>query len=357
MNSPKTLAGSVSVAYLQGLLDYLAQRGIATAPLLAQVSLAPSILSQREQRISASDYGQLFAQGLALSGDENFGLHLGEAVRPGYYGVLGYLLMSCATLADALQQQARYAELVGSLGRVALNEEPAQTGLEAHIAHSWQPLSAPLQPQLHSQLQRHASEETLAAWLTFGHWISGLKLAPTQVRFQHSQPADIREHQRIFACPVLFDQADNALVFPQCLLNTPLGQADGPMRIMLDAFAERQLAELKQGDHLLLRARELLAAQLAAGPVDLPRLAHAMALSPRTLQRRLSDAGLNFSQLLDELREPLALHYLRDATLELADIAFLLGFSEAGSLARAFRRWTGQSPGEYRRSLLAESAR
>jgi AraC-like DNA-binding protein len=70
----------------------------------------------------------------------------------------------------------------------------------------------------------------------------------------------------------------------------------------------------------------------------------------------LSEAGLSFSQLLDETREPLARHYLRDASLELADIAFLLGFSEAGSLARAFRRWTGQSPGAYRRSLLAESA-
>ncbi len=348
MNSPKALAGSVSVAYLQGLLDHLAQQGIATAALLAQVQLAPSILTQREQRISASHYLQLLERALALSGDEHFGLHLGEAVRPGYYGVLGYLIMSCSTLADALHRQARYAELVGSLGRVALHDEPAQAGLEAHIAHSWQPLSP--------QLQRHTSEETLAAWVTFGHWISGLDLAPTLVRFQHPQPADISEHQRIFRCPVLFDQADNALVFPKRLLNTPLGQADGSMRVMLDAYAERQLAELKQGDSLLLRARELLAAQLAAGPVDLPRLAHAMALSPRTLQRRLSEAGVSFSQLLDDTRQPLALHYLRDATLELADIAFLLGFSEAGSLARAFRRWTGQSPGAYRRTLLAESA-
>jgi AraC-like DNA-binding protein len=349
MDSPKALAGSVSVAYLQGLLDYLAQQGIAAAPLLAQVQLPASILAQREQRISASVYLQLFEQGLALSGDSNFGLHLGEAVRPGYYGVLGYLIMSCATLADALHRQARYAELVGSLGRVELNDEPPQAGLEAQVAHSWQPLLP--------QLQRHASEEMLAAWLTFGHWISGLDLAPTEVRFQHPAPADISEHQRIFRCPLRFEQADNALVFPKRLLNTPLGQADGQMRGMLDAYADRQLAELKQGDSLLVRARELLAAQLVTGPVNLPRLAHALALSPRTLQRRLGAAGLSFSQLLDDTREPLARHYLGDASLELADIAFLLGFSEAGSLARAFRRWTGQSPGDYRRSLLAESSR
>jgi AraC-like DNA-binding protein len=203
-------------------------------------------------------------------------------------------------------------------------------------------------------LQRHTSEETLAAWVTFGHWISGLDLAPTLVRFQHPQPADISEHLRIFRCPLLFEQADNALVYPKRLLSAPLGQADAQMRLMLDAYADRQLAELKQGDSLLIRARELLAAQLVAGPVNLSTLAAALALSPRTLQRRLAEAGLSFSQLLDETRQPLVLHYLGDPTLELADIAFLLGFSEAGSLARAFRRWTGQSPGDYRRSLCVD---
>jgi AraC-like DNA-binding protein len=184
------------------------------------------------------------------------------------------------------------------------------------------------------QLPRHASEEVLAAWVTFGHWVSGLDLAPTLVRFQHPQPADISEHQRIFACPLLFEQAD------------------GQTRVMLDASADQQLVAFKQGDSLLLRACELLAAQLVAGPVNLPRLA----LRPRTVQLRLAEAGLSFRQVQGETRQPLALDYLRDAALELADIAFLLGFSEVGSLARAFRRWTGHSPGDYRRSLLAESA-
>ena len=76
-------------------------------------------------------------------------------------------------------------------------------------------------------------------------------------------------------------------------------------------------------------------------------------MTPRTLQRRLRESGLSFSQLVDETRQQLVLHYLRDPALELAEIAFLVGFSEAGSLARAFRRWTGTSPGEYRRHLCA----
>ncbi|MDH4556469.1 AraC family transcriptional regulator [Pseudomonas sp. BN417] len=341
MDIGASLAGSVSVAYLQGLVEHLGQSGVAPAELLGHVQLTPAILAQRDQRIAASAYLELLGQAARLSGDPQLGLHLGEAVRPGYYGVLGYLLMSCATLADALHRQARYAALVGNLGRVELADEPVREGLEPQVAHSWQPLL----PQQRVLL----AEETLAGWVTFGRWITGLDIPPTEVRFQHPAPADVSEHLRIFRCPVSFNQVDNALVFPRRLLSTPLGQADAEVRRLFDAYAERLLGELRQGHSVLDRARESLAAQLAAEGPDLERLAEALSLSPRTLQRRLREAGLSFSQLVDETRQQLVLHYLRDPALELADIAFLVGFSEPGSLARAFRRWTGQSLGEYRR--------
>ena len=343
MHTPTPLAGSVSVAYFQGLLDYLARQGIATETLLEPLQLSPELLSQRDQRVAASVYLAVMERGVELTGDAHFGLHLGEAVRPGYYGVLGYLLMSCATLGDALHRQARYATLVGSLGHVDLADEPARPGVEPQVAHSWQPLLP--------QQQRHLCEETLAGWTTFGHWISGLDIPPTEVRFQHVAPADTAEHERIFRCPVLFSQPDNALVFPKRLLLAPLGQADAQVRQMLDGYADRLLTELRQEQDVLDRARLELAKQLAEEGPDLEHLAQALELSPRTLQRRLRETGLSFSQLVDETRQQLVLSYLRDPTLELADIAFFVGFSEAGSLARAFRRWTGQSPAEYRRTL------
>lgn len=343
MDKPAILAGTVSVAYLQGLVEYLQRQGIAPEALLAHAQLGPEVLGQRDQCIAASAYLALLSEGVRLSGDPFLGLHLGESVRPGYYGVLGYLIMSCATLADALHRQARYASLVGNLGQVVLDDEPARLDGEALVAHRWQPLLA--------QQQRQLSEETLAGWLSFGRWISGLDIAPTEVRFQHSAPADTSEHARIFRCPVLFDQPDNALVFPRRLLAAPLSQADAQVRGMLDAYADRLLAELNQGHGVLDRARLELARQLPEQGADLEAIAAALALTPRTLQRRLRESGLSFSQLVDETRQQLVLHYLRDPALELAEIAFLVGFGESGSLARAFRRWTGTSPGEYRRHL------
>lgn len=107
MDKPAILAGTVSVAYLQGLVEYLQRQGIAPEALLAHAQLGPEVLGQRDQRIAASAYLTLLSEGVRLSGDPFLGLHLGESVRPGYYGVLGYLIMSCATLADALHCQAR----------------------------------------------------------------------------------------------------------------------------------------------------------------------------------------------------------------------------------------------------------
>lgn len=349
MQAPVPLAGSISIAYVQGLVDHLERRGVAPQRLLAGVQLEPSILDQREARIAASVYVDLLELGLALSGDADLGLHLGEAVRPGHFGVLGYLLMSCATLGDALHRQARYAELVGSLGRVELADEPPRAGYEPLVRHSWEPL-LPRQ-------QRQLAEETLTCWLRFGHWISGLEQAPVEVRFRHPAPADTTEHRRIFRCPVLFGQADNALVFPRRLLALPLGQADSQIQRTLDAYAGRLLESIRRGEGVLERARQCLAERLPEQAVDLEALAGELALSPRTLQRRLRDSGLSFSRLVDETRQQLVLHHLRDPALELADVASLVGFSETGSLARAFRRWTGQSLGQYRRTLqpLADS--
>ena len=343
MDTPVVVNSSVSVAYLQGLLDYLARQGLDTHALLERVQLSPQILAQRDQRVAASTYLELLGHGVQLTGDEQLGLHLGEAVRPGYYGVLGYLIMSCATLADALHRQARYAALVGNLGQVDLADEPPREGLEPQVTHSWQPLLP--------QLKRQLCEETMAGWVTFGHWITGLDIPPTEVRFQHAAPADTSEYQRIFRCPVLFDQADNALVFSKRLLATPLGQADAQVQVMLDAYADRLLGEIRQSSSVLDRARLELSRQLPEAGADLQQIAARLSLSPRTLQRRLREAGLSFNQLVDETRQQLVLNYLRDPALELAEIAFLVGFSEPGSLARAFRRWMGQSPGEYRRHL------
>ena len=341
-----TLGHSVSAAYLQGLLDHFERLGLDPKALLDQVGLSPAALTRREQRVAASVYLEVLDAGLRLTDDPLLGLHLGEAVRPGYYGVLGFLLMSCATLADALHRHARYTELVGSLGWVELADEPAESLEEAQVALTWR-AQLVLPAQQHWQL----ADETLAGWVTFGRSITGPQFSPSLVRFQHAEPADLSEYQRIFCCPLLFNQADNALVFARRLLALPLIQADAQMSAVLDSYAERLLLALQQSDSIPDQVRRLLLKQLPELGADLDYLAEQLQLSPRTLQRRLREAGLSFNQLVDETRRQLVLHHLHDTSLQLADIAMLVGFSESGSLLRAFRRWTGQNLADFRQQL------
>ena len=109
---------------------------------------------------------------------------------------------------------------------------------------------------------------------------------------------------------------------------------------------------LPRGGDLLLRARSLIAHRLSEAPVELAWVASQLAISPRTLQRALQDDGRSFSGLVDEVRCELAKNYLTDASLGVVDLAFLLGFSEQSAFQRAFKRWTGMTPGDYRQQRL-----
>jgi AraC-like DNA-binding protein len=343
MDNPVPVSSSVSVAYLQGVLDYLARQGLDTAALVEQVHVSPQILAQRDQRIAASAYLELLGRGVQLSGDEQLGLRVGEAVRPGYYGVLGYLIMSGAT--SPMRCIARLVMPHWSATWARSTWQTSRRGLA--WSRKWRIAGSRCYPsQGVSSARRHWPAGSPSA-IGSAAWIFPRR----EARLQHAAPADTAEYQRIFRCPVLFDQADNALIYPKRLLATPLGQADGQVRLMLDAYAERLLGERQRGHSVLDRARLELSRQLPEVGADLQQIAARLALSPRTLQRRLREAGLSFNQLVDQTRQQRVLHYLRDPALELAKIAFLVGFSEPGSLARALRRWAGQSPGDYRRQL------
>ena len=120
------------------------------------------------------------------------------------------------------------------------------------------------------------------------------------------------------------------------------------MREMMLRVADQQMRALPRGDDLLARARGLIARRLRQPPVELEWVATQLATSPRSLQRRLAASELSFSQLIEQVRRELAETYLRDAAMSLTDIAFLLGYSEQSAFQRAFKRWTGLTPAQFR---------
>ena len=323
-------SNTASLAYLRGLLDYVQARGVTQEQLLGG---KPIHLEDRDARLPESECAALFDHAAALLNDDAIGLHAGEQIRPGHYGALGYVAMNCATLGEALSGLRRYHALVLDIGPMEQTIENGQLCL------SWNPdVERPY---------RQMAEYNLAGLVTFSRWISGRRNNPLRIDFTYAAPKDLAEHERILGCPINFSQDRYRLVMSADWLAQPLIQPDAAMRTMMEQLAERQMQTLTRGD-AITDARAAIARRLGEGDVELIAIARQLNLSSRTLQRKLQDANLSFTQLVDDVRKELAERYLADAKLDLVDIAFLLGYSEQSAFTRAYKRWTGHAPAATR---------
>lgn len=332
----RTRVNTASVAYLKALFDYANSRGLEVASLQAGRALA---LDDRDARLSEAECAGLFDRAAELLQDTHLGLHVGETIRPGHYGVLGYLAMNCGTLGEALARLNRYQALVLDIGPMQMSSSATDVCLR------WNPDS--------DRPYRQLAEFNLSGLVTFARWISGRDDRPRQIEFNYPAPADMTEHQRIFGCALLFDRPGYAITLPSQWLSQPLLQPDPAMRSLMLPLAEKQMLGLSRSDDPLARARGLIAQQLSEGDLTLAELARQLEMNPRTLQRRLKEEGLGYTQLVDEVRRQLAERYLSDPDLDLNDLAYLLGFSEQSAFQRAFKRWKGVTPGAWRRQQAA----
>lgn len=333
------MAGSVSANYLRGIGEYLLQRELDVEAFWATFGLNADMLEEPSRRIPIGDYQKMLLQAGELAKDPDAALHIGECIKPGQYGVLGYSVMSCKTAQQAFDRHMRYENLVSDRSISTYHFEDKQVRL------SWDTGDLPV--------DRAMAEENIASWITFTRWVTGQSLSPSVIKFTHPEPEDLTEYRRIFGCELLFAQEMVEVIFPNSYMDMPIIQHDPVMREMMDAYADRLLNELSQCDEFIAQIRQLMIEAMAEGGVSLDLIAEQMSLTPRTLQRRLSEQGENFKSLLDKVRKELALTYINQPFIDLAELAYLLGFSDQTAFQRAFKKWTGSSPGKYRKGLPA----
>jgi AraC-like DNA-binding protein len=178
-------------------------------------------------------------------------------------------------------------------------------------------------------------------------------MAPIEVQFRHPAPDYAAEHERVFRTRVRFEAERDAVVLPARDLDLPLTNPDPGLCSILDRHAQKLLEGLPQIAQFSARVRELCAGMLKDGTANAERVAHKLQMSERTLRRRLKEEGTTFDVLVDELRRAMTQHYLDYPDMSLEQIAFMVGYSEAGAFRRAFRRWYGTSPTSYRRDRKA----
>jgi AraC-like DNA-binding protein len=327
-------SGVVFLSYARALFDYLSEHDYPLDALLEGTGLSPADFGDADRSISTGLYMDLWERAVALTGDEYLGLHVGEVVRPGKYGILGYAMMSCETLEEGVLRQMRYQDLIGKDGRSELIRR------ETHAEMHWH---SPMAEQ-----SRPVGEEHLASWVAFARWMLGSDRSPLRVCFVHPKPRSVKEYERLFRCELAFSQPSTAAFFPLEYLSAPIRDKNPALRRMLDEHAEALLAKHSATTDPVRDIREAIQHALMNGVPAIESIADGLKVHPRALQRRLADLGLTYKQLLDDVRSALALQYIKDPKLGLLDIAFLLGFAEQSSFQRAFKRWTGKPPGQYR---------
>ena len=327
---------TVQVSAFERLIEGLTVVGVDPDCLLRELAIDPKLVDDPEARIPFRKYAAMFEEAAKRSGDDCFGLHLGAKAEPQMFDVLGYAVMSCPTLEAALQTACRYA-------RVRNDGAERRLEVEDDVAHLLFPTVGPRQvtEDVGAYLSRVVQIITSAEWY------------PIEVRFEHPSPTNCEEHRRFFGCPVLFDQECNALVFDAALLKDKLATADERLRRIMVRVIERTLRELPAPDEFLHKVRQLVVNNLPHGKISIANVARRLGMSSRTLQRRFAEAGMTYDRLLDQTRFGLSKSYLRQPRLTVSEIAFLLGYTDISAFTRAFVRWSGLTPGQFRRASMS----
>jgi AraC-like DNA-binding protein len=314
---------------------------------LSDLALPPP-LQQRDApsgaRISQAELFALWRAAGERSKNPVFGLYVAEHFSgPSTYDVVGFLARHSATVGEALGTFRRY----GGLLKDDHSGMCVETGADGvHIVSP--PLPRP------AGWSRHVVESGIASYVALlRRWAALPHAAPRRVDFQHAAAADPAIYERFFGCRVNFSQPLDRLIWPAGVLDVPLATADPELSAFFRRQADAAMGALPPRDDTRERLRHALGEALRGGVPALGEAARALAMSPRTLQRRLAEQGVSYHDVLDEARRDAALRSLAAHRRTLRDAAEAAGFRDQKSFRRAFRRWTGSSPTTYQRAPLA----
>ncbi|HVT07341.1 MAG TPA: AraC family transcriptional regulator [Polyangia bacterium] len=339
MRAKDPRGATVAAPVAQALLARAAAAGLDAPGLLARVGIDPALLADVDGRVPAAAVRALWEELPRACNDPALGLNLAAAVPDRALGVVAYLILHAPTLGQGFAAAVRHAGLLQDVAVCTLG--PGSRPGNLVFAQIPRP-NAPAPP-------RHAVEFAFARVVHMARRSTGHPISPVAVRFAFPRPGDTRAHETAFQAPLVFDHPRNELELDEATLRLPQRTADPWLHELIERHARAALAQLQRPEALAARVTELLGRAIQGGTGDLASVARALSMPPRTLQRRLAAEGVSFRRLADDVRRALACQLLRNG-VGLAEIALLLGFSEQAPFQRAFLRWTGATPGHYRRA-------
>lgn len=334
----KILERNSSSTWVRGLAEMFASQGLDVPALFRAAALDAARLHDANGRFSADEVSRLWELAVARSGNPLLGVDHDLAARYVNFEMVGFATLSSADLRSALQEVARYLALISSATTFELQPQGADWWLVMdHTGYTH-----PLPPQ--------RSAYSLLSLLVLCQWVTRRELRPLAAHFRFSAPGDPETFRKAFGCPVRFEQPDHRLLLAGADLALALPSRNPALLALHEQAMEERLAALGN-DSMALRVSEQIIRRLERGEPRRQDVAASLALTDRTLQRRLHAEGTSFQQLLEQARRELALKYLADSRYALGQVGHMLGFADQSNFFRACRRWFGVAPGRYREQL------
>jgi AraC-like DNA-binding protein len=333
---------SVSASYASTLIDFAVSRGADPAALLARAGIDAGALACPDNRLPFADLKSLMRAAADACADPAFALHFGESPILYDTTIVGLIIRSSETMGEALREFRRYARLVME---VDAEDSPDRFSITLDGADCW-----------FEDRRPQANDFPEATDATFARLVCDTsRMFPDRPSFfkaafvTHSAPAWRDEYERVLKTPVTFESDRNALRIDAAWLTTKMPTANRYSRGIFSSYADRLLQALDGSRTTRGEVERLLAATLHKGDVRLRTIAGKLGVSAPTLYRMLKAEGASYETVLDSLRRRIAVEHLSRRRSSVNETAFLLGYSDPASFSRAFKRWTGANPRDFKR--------
>lgn len=329
----------VSVSFLYPIMKSIVQRGYEWDDFCEYAAIDAAILQNAEDRIAEDDFERIVKAAALYTDDELFGLHQGQRMTISDLGVLGYVMLHSKTLGEAFLAYQKYNFIICSGFNAEIEVKGEDILISIFLIH------LPKAPS------RHCIEDMMLSFYRTLLALSCKSIPVKAVHFMHGPPSQIEEYEAAFGVIPQFNQHSNTLRVRKEILDYPVLGADTRLLGIFEAIAEDVRTKLTQGSWLTGELNKWI---LESMPTHFPTLQDAadyMRMSVRTLQAKLKKENTSYNRLSNEVRKELACRYLDKPEYTIAEIAYLLHFSEPSAFQSTFRKWMRIAPGEYRQRL------
>jgi len=331
---------TVSVSTIIDVYHTLLEQGIDQQLLINKSGISLEDIDNPDGRVSISKLNTLWDIAIAFTKNPAIGLIVGGKVDPSRFSVVTQASFQCETILQGLQKYVRFFSIVNQGVTMSLREEGDLGILEFQYASS----EFYCVPEM---------ERMISAAMARCHYLVGDKIKVKHFCFEHAQPEYIKEYETVFDAPLLFEQEKTAIVFDRSLLATKINKGNPYLLNVLTSYAEKLLQKIQSKSDVKDKVRFLIRNHLADDiELDVQMAAKELNMSRHTLYRKLKKEEVSFQSLVEGVRQEEALRHLQENRVSVSEVAFLLGFSELSAFSRAFKRWTGESPAQYRSSRL-----